>query len=398
MAFLGVCRPCDGLSVFDAMIRPLSVAFFCLLLVLSLSPCWADLNNNRSQLEKIEARINRVEIDLRTKKKSELSLSRELALISKTLGQVKQRIKLLKKSLKKVQDQIQQQGKLIKENEKGVKKTSLQLKKRLVALYKEGDTGLLKVLFSADSPTEMAQQYQYFTRVLQSDKHLLAEYREEARVHQQNVAALETMRLQKEGLLKAEKQQQLTAVKGRKLQARLLKQARADHKKLSSELSQLKENASKLKALIARLEVESTPETGPVAGNFAIGRGKLGWPVNGRVVIGFGQQKDDKLGTYYESNGIEIESPVGTPIKAVAAGKVVFADYFKGYGNLYILSHPGGYHTLYAQTDRMRKKLGDHVSAGEILGWSGLGGRDSIYFEIRSKGSPVNPLSWLQPR
>ena len=398
MAFLAVCRPCDGLSAFDAMNRPLSVVFVCLLIVLSLSPCWADLNTNRAQLEKIEARINRAESALKNKKKSELSVSRELALINKTLEQVQQRIKLLKTSLKKMQDQIQQQRKLIKENEKGVKKTRLQLQKRLVALYKEGDTGLLKILFSAESPTEMAQQYQYFTRVLQYDKQLLAEYREQTKVHQQNVAALETMRLQKEELLNAEKQQQLTAVKGKKLQARLLKQARADQKKLSSELSQLKKNASKLKALIARLEVESQPETGPVAGNFAIGRGKLGWPVNGRVVIGFGQQKDDKLGTYYESSGIEIAPPVGSPIKSVAAGKVVFADYFKGYGNLYILSHPGGYHTLYAQTDRMLKKLGDHVSAGEILGLSGLGGRDSIYFEIRSNGSPVNPLSWLQPR
>ena len=115
-------------------------------------------------------------------------------------------------------------------------------------------------------------------------------------------------------------------------------------------------------------------------------------------MIGFGQQKDAKLGTYYESNGIEIATPPGSPIHAVAAGKIVFADYFKGYGNLFILSHPGGYHTLYAQTDKMRKKLGDQVSAGDLLGHSGLAGRDSIYFEIRSKGSPVNPLSWLKRR
>lgn len=380
------------------MIRPFLIIFFCLLLVLPSFPCWADLTNNRSQLEKIEARINRAETDLKNKKKSELIISRELALIKKTLENVNKKIHLLKKNLKKLQDKIQQQRKLVKENKKGVKKAGLQLETRLVALYKEGDTGLLKILFSAESPTEMVQQYQYFTRVLQHDKELLAEYRAATKAHQQNLASLETLRLQKAELLESEKQQQFAAGKGKKLQARLLNQARIDKKKLSSELRQLKENAVKLKALIARLEVEPTPEAGFVAGNFAIGRGKLGWPVNGRVVIGFGQQKDDKLGTYYESNGIEIATPVGSPILAVAAGKVVFADYFKGYGNLFIISHPGGYHSLYAQAERMLKKLGDQVSAGELLGNSGLGGRDSIYFEIRSKGSPVNPLSWLQPR
>ncbi len=122
------------------------------------------------------------------------------------------------------------------------------------------------------------------------------------------------------------------------------------------------------------------------------------WPLTGRVIIGFGTQKDRKLGTYYESNGIEIAAKPGTPIKAVAAGTIVFADYFKGYGNLYILSHPGGYHTLYAQTDRMQKRVGENVAAGTLLGYSGLAGRDSVYFEIRSNGSPVNPLSWLSKR
>ncbi len=182
------------------------------------------------------------------------------------------------------------------------------------------------------------------------------------------------------------------------MQTRLLKQARTDKNKLSAELAQLKEKAARLKALISRLETEEPPDStsSPVTGSFAGGRGTLGWPLKGEVVIGFGTQKDDNLGTYFESNGIEIAARPGSPIRAVASGKVVFADYFKGYGNLFILSHPGGYHTLYAQTDRMQKKLGDQISAGDLLGYSGLAGRGSIYFEIRSKGSPVNPLGWLE--
>ncbi|MDX2479705.1 MAG: peptidoglycan DD-metalloendopeptidase family protein [Desulfuromusa sp.] len=363
---------------------------------LLITPCWADVSGNRSQLEKIRVRIERAEIDLQKNKKSELNISRELVLIKKTLEQIDRRIAEHKTNFKKLQGKIKQQEKSVKENQQGVKKIVSQLEKRLVVLYKEGDTGPLKILFSADSPTEMARQYHYLNRVLQYDKELLAEYRQAIQGQQQSLLKLKSLEQQQAKLLEKDREQRQIAAKGRSLQTRLLKQAKAGKTKLAAELIELKENAVRLKKLITRLEQEPVSTTGPVAGNFAVGRGQLGWPVNGRVVIGFGQQKDAKLGTYYESNGIEIAVPPGSPIHAVAAGKVVFADYFKGYGNLFILSHPGGYHTLYAQTDRMQKKLGDQVSAGDLLGHSGLAGRDSIYFEIRSNGSPVNPLSWLK--
>jgi len=63
-----------------------------------------------------------------------------------------------------------------------------------------------------------------------------------------------------------------------------------------------------------------------------------------------------------------------------------------------ILSHSGGFHTLYAQAEKLSRTVGDQVAAGTVLGKSGLAGRDSVYFEIRQKGSPVNPLKWLKRR
>lgn len=378
------------------MIRIFSVAICWLIFILLVNPCWADLTSNRTQLEGIKTRIDRAETTLRNKKKSELNISRELALINKTLDQINRQISAQKLSLKTVRGDINQRQKLVADSKKSVKKIGSQLNKRLVALYKEGESGPLKILFSADSPTEMAQQYHYLSKVLQYDKELLAEYREAIHEQQEQLLELKSLSQQQSKLLEKAKQQRQVAGKGRQLQARLLKQARTEKKKLTQELTQLKKNAARLKSLISKLEKSPISTAGSVAGNFAVGRGKLGWPVSGRVVIGFGQQKDAKLGTYYESNGIEIAVPLGSPIRAVAAGKIVFADYFKGYGNLFILSHPGGYHTLYAQADRMHKKLGDQISAGDLLGYSGLGGRDSIYFEIRSNGSPVNPLTWLK--
>jgi len=378
------------------MIRILSVTIFWFLLLTNLS--WADLSENRSQLEKIRVRIERAETNLKNQQKSELNINRELALLKKLLEQVNLQIGQHKADLKKTGHKIKQQKVLISNSQKNIKSVNAKLEKRLIALYKEGEVGPLKILFSADSPTEMAQQYHYLNRILQYDKELLAEYRQATEEQQQHLRGLKSLEQQQSELLEQSQQQRQVAGKGRRLQARLLKQARIDKKKFAHELAYLKENAARLKTLIRKLEQEPPPPTGSIAENFMVGRGKLGWPVNGQVVIGFGKQKDAKLGTYYESNGIEIATPPGSPIQAVAAGKIVFADYFKGYGNLFILSHTGGYHTLYAQTGRMEKKLGDQVSAGDLLGYSGLGGQESIYFEIRSNGSPVNPLSWLKRR
>lgn len=356
---------------------------------------WSDSSEHQAQLEEIKARIELAEKALKNNRQSELDISHELALLKKTLQKIDQTIAELGKAQKELRDEIAQQNELIKTSQQNTKKIMARLKTRLVALYKEGETGSLKVLFSADSPTEMTQQYMYLTRVLEHDQQLLTEYRTVYELQKKQLAEKKALEIKQSRLIEEQQRQRQVAADGRRLQSRLLKQTQVTHEKLDQELTDLKQNAVRLQALISRLEQESEPESAAVANHFAVGRGKLRWPINGQVIIGFGTQKDDKLGTYYESNGIEIVAKPGTPIQAIAAGKVVFADYFKGYGNLYILSHPGGYHTLYAQTDRMQKKLGDQVSAGDLLGYSGLAGRDSVYFEIRYKGSPVNPLSWL---
>lgn len=371
---------------------------FLLLSMLLPQAGWCSVADSQEQLNKIQARIEKAQKDLKQNRSSELKVSRELAVLKRTLQRIDSRIQTLVSDQLKLRKQIDRQKAIIQENRNQTYRLTEKLKKRLIALYKEGETGPLKILFSAESPTEMVQQYHYLTKVLEHDKELLDEYRVVFEVQQQQLDKLKTLELEKSQLLSKEQQQRKIAANGRKLNARLLAQAKKDKNKLKLELKQLKENSARLKKLITNLKSEPVRHSGTVASHFAVGRGKLRWPVDGRVAIGFGTQKDKKLGTFYESNGIEISARPGTPVHAVASGKIVFADYFKGYGNLYILSHPGGYHTLYAQTDRMQKKVGEDVSAGTLLGYSGLAGRESVYFEIRSKGSPVNPLSWLIKR
>ncbi len=123
-------------------------------------------------------------------------------------------------------------------------------------------------------------------------------------------------------------------------------------------------------------------------------RGKLVWPVKGRVLSTFASNDDSGRKT----TGIRIAADTGTPVRAIAHGRVVFADWFKGYGLLLIVDHGDGYLSLYGYNETLRKEVGDWVTPGEVIASSGASGGQkspSVYFELRRKSDPLDPRGWL---
>lgn len=128
---------------------------------------------------------------------------------------------------------------------------------------------------------------------------------------------------------------------------------------------------------------------------FARLRGRLLRPLPGKVRTAFGGT--DESGR--SISGVLIAADSGTPVKAVARGRVAFADWLKGYGMLMILDHGDGYMSLYGYNESLRKDVGDWVSAGDVIASSGAsGGQKSpaLYFELRLNGKPINPKPWLR--
>lgn len=118
------------------------------------------------------------------------------------------------------------------------------------------------------------------------------------------------------------------------------------------------------------------------------------WPVSGRVLSDFGATT-----TGGRNDGINIAAPTGTPIRASSSGFITYAgDELKGYGNLVLIKHSGGYTTAYAHADRLVVVKGDYVASGQVIGYAGETGDVSspqVHFEIRSNTTPVNPRSYL---
>ncbi len=205
------------------------------------------------------------------------------------------------------------------------------------------------------------------------------------------------------------KRVELTATrKQRGIEVAALQIQRDERSRLLGELDgQLKDQQARLaimtkdeKGLLDLLEklrdvFADIPDKPSGAESFASLRGRLPMPTAGRILTGFGAKDDSGRAL----SGVLIGSPNGSPVHAIARGRVAYADWLKGYGMLLILDHGDGYMSLYGYNESLRKEVGDWVSAGETIANSGNSGGQkaaALYFELRLKGKPINPKSWLR--
>jgi murein hydrolase activator len=160
-------------------------------------------------------------------------------------------------------------------------------------------------------------------------------------------------------------------------------------------IEQLRQDARELERLISKIDTESGNE--PKTYKFSTNR--LPWPVRGRVIRDFGEEKNELYNTSIISNGIDIAVSEGTPVKSVDNGEVVFADRFGGQGKLVIIDHKNGFYSLYAYNSSLSVSKGQQVKKGQTIALSGKTGsakEPSVHFELRKNGKPVNPLVYLQ--
>jgi septal ring factor EnvC (AmiA/AmiB activator) len=171
--------------------------------------------------------------------------------------------------------------------------------------------------------------------------------------------------------------------------------------------------ARELQGLIGRLQREKRPRSArapapelpgapaPLQGSgaaFASLKGRLPWPTPGTLTSTFGRQEHPRYRTVTFNRGIEINAPEGQRIVAVSDGTVLYADWFKGYGRLIVLDHGEGYYTVYAHAAEILVRLGDRVTKGQSIGLVGNSGSvagSQLYFEVRHRGRPQDPMSWL---
>ncbi|HKK00685.1 MAG TPA: peptidoglycan DD-metalloendopeptidase family protein [Desulfuromonadales bacterium] len=356
------------------------------------------INETRSTLARIERRIHQTSASLGQKKAAEEAMKRDLTTVEKEQAQISHRISEQRRQLDELEKKISLSEQHIQETRIVVGTLKQKVRQRLTAMYKRGTAGLFQILFSASSPARMAENYDYLERIVRRNHELLTDYHQKLSGLQRQSDALSVLRRNHKSTLSELHDERQTLSQATQLKTALLKSLHAERAKLSSQLKSLRERAGRLSVLLKKLESRQPREYTENSGIFSRQKGQLSWPVAGKVATGFGTGHHQELGTRYDSQGIEIETGEGTPIHAVWGGKVVFANWFKGYGNLVIINHGGSFYTLYAQAARLAAKVGDQVARGQIVGYSGYDGKKTVYFEIRHGGTPVDPTDWLSQR
>lgn len=285
------------------------------------------------------------------------------------------------------------------------------LSKLLYQRYLSGEDDPLKLLLNQQDPNEAARQLHYYGYLSRSRADLIHSLRNSLD-HLQRLES-ETREKDKElARIKSEqesrKRQLETEQNARKLVlTRIAKQIQNRRRELSTlkrdeqRLTQLIERLAKIVARKQKRPAPTTPasvrqpDLSQASGAFRQLKGKLGLPVHGEVSHRFGSPREDSGALW---KGIFVRANRGEAIKAVADGRVVFADWLRGFGNLLIIDHDDGFMSLYGNNEALYKQVGETVRGGDTISTAGNSGGSpdsGLYFELRYQSRPFDPLSWM---
>ena len=275
------------------------------------------------------------------------------------------------------------------------------LSSRMVELYKLGKAGYARLLLSVDNLREASRAYRFVSALQQLDRQRVAEHGHTLEDLQTAQASLEARRRQRLVVQGQAGIARTAADKAAASQAALIQQI-DQRRDLAAQLTgELQAAQQKLQQRLAGFEQGGrSGAAGEVALPLRPFRGDLDWPLDGRVLASFGQQRHQRFNTAIVSNGIRIAAPPGAPVRAIHEGTVVFAEPFTGFGNLVIVDHGGQAFTMYGTLSTMAVSAGTHVIRGQSVGAAGASpdGVASTYFELRVDGKPVDPLQWLKKK
>jgi septal ring factor EnvC (AmiA/AmiB activator) len=351
----------------------------------------ADLKAVRSQIDKVRAEMERD-----AGKRDQLT--RELEESEKTVGTARGALEKLRReravhTARRAELAVQRRT-----EEAALARDREALAGQIRAASMIGRQEPLKLLLNQRDPGQTGRvlvYYQYFGRARASQIAAI-------NAHLDQLAGLDAeLAAEEQRLTMLEDQQRGEVAKlqsARERRGRALVSLETESKSRAKELERLKEQQGGLEKLVRELRralerIEKFPTDSKDA--FARLRGKLAWPVAGRLVASFGQTRAGGV----KWDGVLLAGTQGTPVRAVYHGRVVYADWLSGLGLLTIIDHGDGYLSLYGHNERLYKEVGERVTAGDTIATVGDSGgrpRPELYFEIRKAGKPVDPRPWFK--
>ena len=336
---------------------------------------------------------------------------RRISDVNRGLRDLESRQRKLARTLKQLVDDTQATENRINEQQK-------RLAELLREHYVQGGGDALKLMLNGRNPGEVARNIEYYGYIGRARAELIRQHRESLN----HLHTLQEKTREQNNDLHQVKQERvaqkktLETEKGARQQVlyKLSEQIRQQRKEIDTlvrdekRLTRLIEKLARLAATAPKPKPQTQPnnKTGQsvkevadasLAGlNFPRLKGKLALPVAGEILSKFGQNREDGGPAW---KGLFIRARQGHEVHSVGSGKVAFADWLRGFGNLLIIDHGDGYLSLYSNNESLYKQPGDPVRAGDVVATVGsTGGQNEpgLYFELRHQGKPFDPLTWVR--
>lgn len=359
------------------------------ILLLSSLPLEPQELSRHEELERLRLEIRRLQSHLAELGHERRSLESELSKIDLQLELQRVRIEEAHMERDAAQAELERLEADVVLLEAELEAARRNLRGVLVRLYRSGDRGVLELLLSLEAGEDLLDGIRQLRYLAQRDTEALRDYLAtfERLTERREAIAARAAELEQWLAAERERQQELERLKRR--QAGLLAEVEREERTMAARTERLVERERKLTELIDLLAAGQVAPEGAPIGRF---QGVLDWPVRGRVRTGFGPQLDPRYGTKVPHNGLEIALAAPTGVRAIYAGRVLYAAPLEGYGLTVILLHPGQVFSLYAGLAELEVAAEDVVSLGQVVGLASSG----LYFEIRVENRPVDPIGWLR--
>lgn len=372
-----------------------------LFLVPALSFSQQDVSEFEKRITKLNQEIKDLKAKILDEEKKESSILSSLARIGLTKKLIRSELAANAVVLERTNgelkalrnDKARQLADLVREKES--------IEKVLVTLYKFGKFDFLKFALKAEDAESFLTGSKHLSFLARTQETTISSYLAALAELGATESRLEAKRKEVADLILASeaKKRELEAEENRN--RNLVMEVKRNKKSYEQALEELSESAKQLQALLKKIvdEAYSLPFSFvPLYEK----KGKLSWPIQGRIITAFGLQKHPRFNTITQNNGIEIApNKEKAVIQSVHPGRVVYADVFEGYGNLIIIDHGMAYYSLYGHCSEFLAAKGDAVKAGQPVALVGdtdsLNG-ECLYFELRFKTKALDPLQWLKRR
>ncbi|MBP6058146.1 MAG: peptidoglycan DD-metalloendopeptidase family protein [Nitrosomonas sp.] len=400
-------KSCLGISMFNTIpIQYLKLMLICILV--SLYP-FSAFSDNQENLKALRERIQSLQKDLASTETIKQNTSNMLQETERTIGIISQKLTQLIESDRQANEDFKHLQIQYENIKNAVEIERNQLERLFYQQYLGGQQDYLRLLLNQQDPNQIARNLHYYKQLslarsgsiesLQDNQNKIAALAQISRQKKEEITAIQTEYFIQRKKLEQEKNKHQT----------MLAQISSQITQQQQEINKLENDEKRITRLvneINKLLVQEKPRNTPINSKlpdasttgipFASLKGKLNLPVRGKLLNSFGGQRSGKHVTW---KGLFIQSPSGSDVKAISEGRVVFADELRGFGNLIILDHGNGYMSLYGNNETLHKQVGNIIRGGDTIATVGNSGGNpdsGLYFELRHKGKPFDPLTWIK--